>query len=81
MISSSGLEGFDISGIEQNRQSIRNLLLDLENSFRAGVEDSFPAENHFAVVTGREIHAAHVVGGIYSGGRQPAWEPILFASA
>jgi hypothetical protein len=77
MISSSGLEGLDVSCIEQNRQSIRNLLVDLENSFRAGPKGGFPVENHFAVVTDAAIVAAHVVGGIDSGGARLAWRTYL----
>jgi hypothetical protein len=50
--------------MEQNRQSIRNLLLDLENSFRAGPKGGFPVENHFAVVTAPGIVAAHGVGAL-----------------
>jgi hypothetical protein len=43
--------------MEQNRQSIRNLLLDLANSSSRPQKTVFPVENHVAV-------AAHVVGSI-----------------
>src|SRR5579863_9599877 len=66
MISSSGFEGFDISGIEQNRQSIRHLLLDRENIGRAGPEEVSPSL--FAVVTSVAIVAGEGVGGSESGG-------------
>src|ERR1022692_5347971 len=47
MISSSGLEGLDISGIEQNRQSIRNLLLDPKGHYDTPISPDLDIAKRF----------------------------------